>query len=149
MDYWAEAMQDDAYMISAEGWKAETLHQRQVRVHSVLAHPDTNGGELQMGLPDPILVRDENVGERLEAESTLIAYPESLQRRRTIRRAGLANSRPAPPAAGLAPPRCDEARRPRRARLRCPRGGAAIWPGLAPQSSLRVQPLKAALLRVS
>jgi hypothetical protein len=24
-----------------------------------------------MGLPDPILVRDENVGERLEAESTL------------------------------------------------------------------------------
>ena len=24
MDYWAETMQDDAYLISSEGWKAET-----------------------------------------------------------------------------------------------------------------------------
>jgi hypothetical protein len=24
MDYWAETMQDDAYLIAADGWKAET-----------------------------------------------------------------------------------------------------------------------------
>lgn len=24
MDYWAETMQDDCYLIAADGWKAET-----------------------------------------------------------------------------------------------------------------------------
>ncbi|MFA5055593.1 MAG: N-6 DNA methylase [Dehalococcoidia bacterium] len=28
MDYWAETMQDDCYMIAAEGWKAETYHKK-------------------------------------------------------------------------------------------------------------------------
>ncbi|WP_221032892.1 type I restriction-modification system subunit M [Actomonas aquatica] len=52
MDYWAETMQDDAYLIAADGWKAET---------SRIVEKDKKGKEKDKGwtcdlVPKPLLV---------------------------------------------------------------------------------------------
>lgn len=52
MDYWAETMQDDAYLIAADGWKAETYR---------VIEKDKNGKEKDKGwacdlLPKPLIV---------------------------------------------------------------------------------------------
>jgi type I restriction enzyme M protein len=52
MDYWAESMQDDCYLIAAEGWKAEIYH---------IIEKDKKGKEKDKGwtcdlIPKPLLV---------------------------------------------------------------------------------------------
>lgn len=52
MDYWAEAMQDDAYLIAADGWKAETYR---------IIEKDKKGKEKDKGwtcdlVPKPLIV---------------------------------------------------------------------------------------------
>ncbi|NTW57010.1 MAG: type I restriction-modification system subunit M [Chlorobiaceae bacterium] len=69
MDYWAETMQDDCYIISSDGWKAETYR---------IIEKDKKGKEKDKGwacdlVPKPIIVsryfpeEQENI-EKLEAE---------------------------------------------------------------------------------
>ena len=41
MDYWAETMQDDAYLIAADGWRAETYR---------IIEKDKKGKEKDKGL---------------------------------------------------------------------------------------------------
>src|SRR5947207_677950 len=52
MDYWAETMQDDCYLIAADGWKAETYR---------LVEKDKKGKEKDKGwacdlIPKPLVV---------------------------------------------------------------------------------------------
>ena len=52
MDYWAETMQDDCYLIAADGWKAETYR---------IIEKDKKGKEKDKGwtcdlIPKPLIV---------------------------------------------------------------------------------------------
>ena len=52
MDYWAETMQDDCYLIAADGWKAETTR---------IVQTDKKGKERDKGwtcdlIPKPLIV---------------------------------------------------------------------------------------------
>lgn len=69
MDYWAETMQDDAYQISAEGWKAETYR---------VIEEDKKGKKKDKGwacdlVPKPLIVAryfraEQNAIDRLQGE---------------------------------------------------------------------------------
>ncbi|HYX24645.1 MAG TPA: type I restriction-modification system subunit M [Thermoanaerobaculia bacterium] len=69
MDYWAESMQDDCYLIAAEGWKAETYH---------IVEKDKKGEEKDKGwtcdlIPKALLVaryfaKDQAAIDQLAAE---------------------------------------------------------------------------------
>src|SRR5207248_6693785 len=69
MDYWAETMQDDCYLIAADGWKAETTR---------IIEKDKKGREKDKGwtcdlLPKPLLVaryyaREQAAIEKITAE---------------------------------------------------------------------------------
>ncbi|MGH2589142.1 MAG: type I restriction endonuclease subunit M, partial [Dehalococcoidia bacterium] len=60
MDYWAETMQDDCYLIAADGWKAETTR---------IVEVDKKGKEKDKGwtcdlVPKPLIVAREFAGEQ-------------------------------------------------------------------------------------
>ncbi|NUM46123.1 MAG: type I restriction-modification system subunit M [Anaerolineales bacterium] len=64
MDYWAETMQDDAYLIAADGWRAETYR---------LIEKDKKGKERDKGwacdlLSKPLIVARYFAGEQAELE---------------------------------------------------------------------------------
>lgn len=73
MDYWAETMQDDCYLISADGWKAET---------SRITEKDKKGKEKDKGwtcdlVPKPLIVA-RYFGKEQEAIDKLAAELESI-----------------------------------------------------------------------
>jgi type I restriction enzyme M protein len=84
MDYWAETMQDDCYLIAADGWKAETYR---------VIETDKKGREKDKGwacdlVPKPYLVARyfakeqaaiEQLGTDLEAASARLAELEEEQ----------------------------------------------------------------------
>ena len=81
MDYWAETMQDDAYLIAADGWKAETYR---------IIETDKKGKEKDKGwacdlLPKPLLVARYFANEQARIDR-LERRPRS--RRRPARRTG-------------------------------------------------------------
>jgi type I restriction enzyme M protein len=76
LDYWAEAMQDDCYLISADGWKAETYR---------IIEEDKKGKEKDKGwtcdlLPKPLIVARYFAKEQ-EAIAKLGAELESVTAR--------------------------------------------------------------------
>src|SRR5205814_8230707 len=78
MDYWADTMQDDAYLIAADGWKAET---------SRIIEKDKKGKEKDRGwacdlVPRPLIVA-RYFGKEQEAIDKLVADLESINARMT------------------------------------------------------------------
>ncbi len=74
MDYWAETMQDDCYLIAADGWKAETYR---------IIEKDKKGKEKDKGwacdlVPKPLIVaryfaKEQEAIHTLEAELEAVA----------------------------------------------------------------------------
>ena len=74
MDYWAETMQDDCYLIAADGWKAETYR---------IIEKDKKGKEKDKGwacdlVPKPLIVaryfaKEQEAIHKLEAELEAVA----------------------------------------------------------------------------
>ena len=78
MDYWVETMQDDCYLIAAEGWKAETYR---------IIETDKKGREKDKGwtcdlVPKALIVARYFVGEQ-ETISTLQAELETVTAQKT------------------------------------------------------------------
>ena len=76
MDYWAETMQDDCYLIAADGWKAETYR---------IIEKDKKGKEKDKGwtcdlIPKPLIVARYFAKEQ-EAIDKLAAELESVTAR--------------------------------------------------------------------
>ena len=76
LDYWAETMQDDAYLIAADGWKAETYR---------IIETDKKGKEKDKGwacdlVPKPLIVARYFAGEQ-EMIDKLAAELESVAAR--------------------------------------------------------------------
>ena len=95
MDYWAETMQDDCYLIAADGWKAETYR---------IIEKDKKGKEKDKGwtcdlVPKPLIVaryfaEEQAAIDELEAELESVSRPNdrtgrgTRRRGRRLRRAG-------------------------------------------------------------
>jgi type I restriction enzyme M protein len=76
MDYWAQTMQDDCYLIAADGWKAETAR---------IIETDKKGKERDKGwtcdlIPKPLIVARYFAKEQAEIE-TLTAELEAVTAR--------------------------------------------------------------------
>ena len=94
MDYWAETMQDDCYLIAADGWKAETNR---------VIETDKKGKEKDKGwacdlVPKPLIVaryfaKEQAAIDELAAELEAITAKldrtggRTWRRRRRVRRA--------------------------------------------------------------
>ncbi len=79
MDYWFEVMQDDTYLIAADGWKAETyriIEEKKNKAGKVIKTID-KGWTCDL-IPKPILINRYFV-EQQQAIDTLKAELESLQ----------------------------------------------------------------------
>ncbi len=68
MDYWAETMQDDCYLIAADGWKAETTR---------IIERDKNGKEKDKGWTCDLIPKSLLVARYFQAEQTAIQALET------------------------------------------------------------------------
>jgi type I restriction enzyme M protein len=94
MDYWAETMQDDCYLIAADGWKAETYR---------IIKTDKKGKEKDKGwtcdlVPKPLIVarcypKEQAAVDQLAAElDSVIANSPSWRKNTAVRMALSLNS---------------------------------------------------------
>ena len=95
MDYWAETMQDDCYLIAADGWKAETYR---------IIEKDKKGKEKDKGwtcdlVPKPLIVaryfaKEQEAIDKLaaELESVTAQHRPNWRRNTAARKARSPNS---------------------------------------------------------
>ena len=68
MDYWAETMQDDCYLIAADGWKAETYR---------IIQTNKNGNEVDKGWACDLIPRHLVINRYFAAEKEVISEQET------------------------------------------------------------------------
>ena len=92
MDYWAETMQDDCYLIAADGWKAETYR---------VIEKDKKGKEKDKGwtcdlIPKPLIVARFSAKEQAAIDQLAADLESVTARLRNWRRKTAATRVPSP-----------------------------------------------------